>query len=1016
MSVIKRLALILLLALFSTSVLYAQDDEIEPLLVSPAAGPIGTSHDVVGTELQPDTSYFLDVVFDESGESVFSTNLTADENGTVAISLFSEPSDELGEYTITLYLDDEPIREGKLTITEGDRIITNITGDLEYGVPISTELTATIPADVYSFEAEEGDVITISMESDDFDTFLTLQDVNGEIIAQNDNGTDGQNALILNYTIPETNTYFITATSRQSAESNGVNRVQGDYIVVLTKARFADGGVIESGETVVGFLTPDVQEASYTFTVEAGDVVTIDLGSSDFDPRLEVLNPEGTPVALDDDGGPGLFASIASFPIQDTGEYTILVDGYRGVTGERVLEGQYELSFRIAGDDVVSAPESDETYSPEEDEDAVTEEDTPTDETSDTEAPTVSSDGTIAYGDTITGELTEDNQVVSYTFEGQAGDVVDIALTALDFDTLLRLEDANGVELTRDDDGGDGLNSLISGFELPGDGTYTIYIDGYRGANGDRVLLGEYTLSLQMANVAQDAGGSDENTPDVATPEDELTINYNATLTGEITTDISNVTYRFDGAEGDTISIAVDSDAFDPLVRLLDADGNEVAFDDDSGGNFNALIEMFTLDADGDYQIVIEGYRGSDGTEPVEGQFEISLTLESTAESADETGTTDSDIPLIDYEQGTVTGTYPEDERYIFNGELGDIVDIALEADGFDPLVRLLDPNGNEVAVDDDSGGEFNALITGFELSQAGEYTIVIDSFSLSEDIAGEFSLTLSVSEELPSAPDETETTTPDEEDEPETTETPDDTEATDETETDSDRVEPRLVPSEVSHELSYGDTIDDAFTGEETEGIAFTFEGSAGDVIALAVDSTNHIDTVMTLFAPDGEVVASDDDGGAGFDPELRHIELPADGEYIVVVTPYTPNDRGIFSLSLQLVSPMSIEDNNFSLRENSAIVRINDKTPLQVLTYEASEGEELRLIVRNISAIVDEPIISIEQNGDLVAMNRVGMNMQMSFSFVVPADGDIQIVIESGDTDGVGVFEVSIESIPAR
>jgi hypothetical protein len=91
----------------------------------------------------------------------------------------------------------------------------------------------------------------------------------------------------------------------------------------------------------------------------------------------------------------------------------------------------------------------------------------------------------ITVNETIDGTA-EDSW---WQFEGQQGDIVAIAMDAVENgDPLLRLFDMNGNQLSRNDDGGEGLNSLIH-FPLPVDGTY--YIDaGWLGAPG------RYTLSL----------------------------------------------------------------------------------------------------------------------------------------------------------------------------------------------------------------------------------------------------------------------------------------------------------------------------------------------------------------------------------------------------------------------------------------------------------------------------------------------------------------------------------------
>lgn len=76
---------------------------------------------------------------------------------------------------------------------------------------------------------------------------------------------------------------------------------------------------------------------------------------------------------------------------------------------------------------------------------------------------------------------------------------------------------------------------------------------------------------------------------------------------------------------------------------------------------------------------------------------------------------------------------------------------------------------------------------------------------------------------------------------------------------------------------------------------------GEAGDFVELALTSGT-FDTYLTLFAPDGSVVAANDDDwtGGGTDSTIR-ATLPATGTYVVVVSGYSEYDLGPYTLTLQ-------------------------------------------------------------------------------------------------------------------
>lgn len=73
----------------------------------------------------------------------------------------------------------------------------------------------------------------------------------------------------------------------------------------------------------------------------------------------------------------------------------------------------------------------------------------------------------------------------------------------------------------------------------------------------------------------------------------------------------------FEGKAGQTITLTVDArapQAVDPLVILLQSNGNALVADDDGGGDYNARIDSFTLPADGVYVVVVtHAGGGSDG-------------------------------------------------------------------------------------------------------------------------------------------------------------------------------------------------------------------------------------------------------------------------------------------------------------------------------------------------------------------------------------------------------------------
>jgi len=307
--------------------------------------------------------------------------------------------------------------------------------------------------------------------------------------------------------------------------------------------------------------------------------------------------------------------------------------------------------------------------------------------------------GSLSYGEVVTGDL-QNPDGDGWTFTGEAGDVVTIALDSDDFDAYVELFDPDENLVASDDDGGGSLNSLIRNFELPADGTYTINARSFSSSES-----GTYTLSLSTGEVAELPPASK------AGP-----ISYGETVTGDLQVDDGD-RWTFTGSAGDVVTIALDSNDFDAYLELLDADGNIIASDDDSGGDLNARISGFALPADGEYSINARGWSSSE-----RGLY--TLELSTGAPTASEAGS-------ISYGE-TVSGDLQVDDgdAWTFTGSAGDVVTIALESDDFDTYLELFGPDGALLVSDDDSGGNLNSLIDGFTLPASGEYSIAARGFS----------------------------------------------------------------------------------------------------------------------------------------------------------------------------------------------------------------------------------------------------------------------------------------------
>jgi hypothetical protein len=226
---------------------------------------------------------------------------------------------------------------------------------------------------------------------------------------------------------------------------------------------------------------------------------------------------------------------------------------------------------------------------------------------------------TLQYGDTLTGFISEDVYQIAYSFSGQAGDTIDIRMsrTSGDLDSYISLLDPNGEEIAVNDDDPGGLNrnARLQGFTLPVSGLYTIVatrFDQDRGATE-----GGFTLTLETGETTASGGN---------------TIEPGGSVTGTIDDTIPRIEYTLTVEDTTVVTILLQHTAgdLDPLLILLDDDGDEIARNDDSavGETRDSAIENVEL-APGTYTVVATRYQQENGISS--GDFTLTVEVADTS-------------------------------------------------------------------------------------------------------------------------------------------------------------------------------------------------------------------------------------------------------------------------------------------------------------------------------------------------------------------------------------------------
>ncbi len=358
--------------------------------------------------------------------------------------------------------------------------------------------------------------------------------------------------------------------------------------------------------TVTGRIDSQNPYRTYSFTGGTGDMVTIRMNALDgnLDTKLYLLDPAGIQVAFNDDAlnANTTNSAIANQTLVSNGTYTIVATRYGTDVGG--TEGNYDLTLTGADLEVPAAlanlnlpvgsievgllwntnadlqllvrdPSGNAVY-----------DDIPVSET----GGRLAEDGNVNCRNTTTSpvsyiywppdRLPPGTYEVEVWYQNDCGDTSPVT-----FNLTTRV---NG-------------DVIISSTQQPLRGqiyltTFIVDVNGTATAGAGGFIGGAdmFNLSTELAN---------------ATP-----INFGDTVSGTINRSNRFDLYAFEGAAGDQIRIGMQATAgtLDPMLYLISGDGLELAANDDAVVNetTNALIDNFTLAADGTYVIIATHYGG----------------------------------------------------------------------------------------------------------------------------------------------------------------------------------------------------------------------------------------------------------------------------------------------------------------------------------------------------------------------------------------------------------------------
>jgi hypothetical protein len=488
--------------------------------------------------------------------------------------------------------------------------------------------------DTYSVQARAGEQITVSLTSDQFDTYIMIRGP-GDFVEDNDDapgqGTNSQ----LTITAPAAGTYQVIATSFQAGETGDYrlriesgaaanpvvqtrppagSRPSGVSVSqAIPRTQAVSGPALVVGRTVNGQLAATdaaLPNGAYTDTFQiagrSGQRLELQLTSNAVDPLLMIEGP-GLSASNDDDTENGTTNSRLIVTLPQSGTYTVRATSYRPSE-----TGNYQLTVRDAGSQPVASA-----------------------------ANLQASANSISLGQIASGDLRQGDEALQsgefadrFTFNGVAGQRVRISMVSPDIDSYLMLISPNGNQEENDDAAAGVTDSRLDAV-LSEDGPYTIVATSYRPEESGSYSLSVYDLAREGTSLAASTSPSRPTGPTtgpaLTTPANAIALTADRPANGQLAAGDTRLqsgeftdVYTFQGRRGQRATISLTSTQFDPYLILRHPDGQQVDNDDGGDGSLNSQISLI-LPQDGLYQVTATSFQPGES-----GPYTLSLSFQET--------------------------------------------------------------------------------------------------------------------------------------------------------------------------------------------------------------------------------------------------------------------------------------------------------------------------------------------------------------------------------------------------
>jgi hypothetical protein len=501
------------------------------------------------------------------------------------------------------------------------------------------------------------------------DPTLALRNATGTQLAFNDD-FNGRNSQIT-FTAASTGTYYLDA----GAYSSGI----GSYTLLAasttpapTTDDFAASTSTTGSATIGGSASGTVNFIGdrdwFRLSLQAGRTYRFNLNAISLsDPSLALRDGTGSQIAFNDDFN-GLNSQI-TFTATTAGTYFLDAGAYSSGTG----------TYTLLAADTTPAPTTDDF------------------------AASTSTTGSVDIGGSTSGVVNFNGDRDWFRVSLQAGRMYNLSVSAGSLsDPDLYVRDARGIQLGYASDAGGTRNALLT-FTAATTGTFYLDI----GSNSN-VGAGSYTASVVDVFSTDDFAANSSTTGSVAIGGSSSgVVNFSGDLDWFRLALQAGTTYRFN-LNGNTLA--------DPALTLRDADGNQLAFNDDFSGRNSQIT--FTPTTSGSYFL-----EAAASNPTASGSYTLAAAIApATTDDYAADSTTQGSVTIGGQASGSIDFVGDQD-WFAVTLQTGRSYRFNLNGDTLsNPTLSLLDGTGrNVLATNNDFGTSQNSQIT-YTATASGTY------------------------------------------------------------------------------------------------------------------------------------------------------------------------------------------------------------------------------------------------------------------------------------------------------